>query len=30
MFSQREYAEAGGLMSYGENLANFFRRASGR
>jgi ABC-type uncharacterized transport system substrate-binding protein len=28
MFSQREYAEAGGLMSYGENLANFFRRAA--
>jgi putative tryptophan/tyrosine transport system substrate-binding protein len=28
MFSQREYAEAGGLMSYGENLADFFRRAA--
>jgi len=28
MFSQREYAEAGGLMSYGENLADFFRRSA--
>ena len=28
MFSQREYAEAGGLMSYGENLSQFFRRAA--
>jgi putative tryptophan/tyrosine transport system substrate-binding protein len=28
MFSLREYAEAGGLMSYGENLADFFRRAA--
>jgi len=28
MFSQREYAVAGGLMSYGENLADFFRRAA--
>jgi putative ABC transport system substrate-binding protein len=28
MFSQREYAEAGGLMSYGENLSDFFRRAA--
>jgi putative ABC transport system substrate-binding protein len=28
MFSQREYAEAGGLMSYGENLSVFFRRAA--
>ena len=28
MFSQREYTEAGGLMSYGENLADFFRRAA--
>jgi putative ABC transport system substrate-binding protein len=28
MFSQREYAEAGGLMSYGENLSEFFRRAA--
>jgi putative ABC transport system substrate-binding protein len=28
MFSQREYAEVGGLMSYGENLADFFRRAA--
>ena len=28
MFPQREYAVAGGLMSYGENLADFFRRAA--
>jgi putative tryptophan/tyrosine transport system substrate-binding protein len=28
MFTQREYAEAGGLMSYGENIADFFRRAA--
>jgi putative ABC transport system substrate-binding protein len=28
MFSQREYAEAGGLMSYGESLKEFFRRAA--
>src|SRR5262249_57436446 len=28
MFASREYAEAGGLMSYGENLADFFRRAA--
>jgi len=28
MFSQREYAEAGGLMSYGENLSDFYRRAA--
>ena len=28
MFPQREYAEAGGLMSYGENLSDFFRRAA--
>ena len=28
MFSLREYAEAGGLMSYGENIADFFRRAA--
>jgi putative tryptophan/tyrosine transport system substrate-binding protein len=28
MFSQREYAQAGGLMSYGENLSEFFRRAA--
>jgi putative ABC transport system substrate-binding protein len=27
IFSQREYAEAGGLMSYGENLSEFFHRA---
>src|SRR5262249_43807511 len=25
MFALREYAEAGGLMSYGENVADFFR-----
>jgi putative ABC transport system substrate-binding protein len=28
MFAQREYVLAGGLMSYGENLADFFRRAA--
>jgi putative tryptophan/tyrosine transport system substrate-binding protein len=28
MFSQREYVQAGGLMSYGENLADFFRRSA--
>ena len=28
MFSQREYAQAGGLMSYGENLSEFFRRTA--
>jgi putative tryptophan/tyrosine transport system substrate-binding protein len=28
MFPQREYAAAGGLMSYGENLSGFFRRAA--
>src|SRR5262249_7284343 len=28
IFSQREYAEAGGLMSYRENLSEFFRRAA--
>jgi len=28
MFPQREYVEAGGLMSYGENLSQFFRRAA--
>ncbi len=28
MFSQREYVEAGGLMSYGENLSDFFHRAA--
>jgi ABC-type uncharacterized transport system substrate-binding protein len=28
MFSQREYAQTGGLMSYGENLSEFFRRAA--
>ena len=28
MFPQREYTEAGGLMSYGESLTDFFRRAA--
>lgn len=28
MFTQREYTDAGGLMSYGENLSEFFRRAA--
>ena len=28
MFSQREYVVAGGLMSYGESLADFFRRSA--
>jgi putative ABC transport system substrate-binding protein len=28
MFPQREFVLAGGLMSYGENLADFFRRAA--
>jgi putative ABC transport system substrate-binding protein len=28
MFPQREYAVEGGLMSYGENLADFFRRSA--
>jgi putative ABC transport system substrate-binding protein len=28
MFPQREYAAAGGLMTYGENLSGFFRRAA--
>jgi len=28
MFPQREYVEAGGMMSYGENLSDFFRRAA--
>ncbi len=28
MFTQREHAEAGGLMSYGANLAHLFRRAA--
>jgi putative ABC transport system substrate-binding protein len=28
MFSLREYAEAGGLMSYGENVADFFRHSA--
>jgi len=28
MFSRRDYVEAGGLMSYGESLADFLRRAA--
>jgi putative tryptophan/tyrosine transport system substrate-binding protein len=28
MFPNRDFAEAGGLMSYGENLSDFFRRAA--
>jgi putative ABC transport system substrate-binding protein len=28
MFAQREYVEAGGLMSYGEHYRDFFRRAA--
>jgi ABC transporter substrate binding protein len=28
MFALREYVEAGGLMSYGENVSDFFRRAA--
>jgi putative ABC transport system substrate-binding protein len=28
MFPQREYVEAGGLMSYGANLPDLFRRAA--
>jgi len=28
IFALREYAEVGGLMSYGENVADFFRRAA--
>jgi putative tryptophan/tyrosine transport system substrate-binding protein len=28
MFSLREYAEVGGLMSYGENIADFFHHAA--
>jgi putative ABC transport system substrate-binding protein len=28
MFSLREYVAAGGLMSYGENIADFFRRSA--
>jgi putative ABC transport system substrate-binding protein len=29
MYPQREYALAGGLMSYGENLFEFYRRSAG-
>jgi putative ABC transport system substrate-binding protein len=28
VFAQREYVEAGGLLSYGENLKDFFRRSA--
>jgi putative ABC transport system substrate-binding protein len=28
MFAQREYVDAGGLMSYGESLREFLRRAA--
>jgi putative ABC transport system substrate-binding protein len=28
IFTQREYVAAGGLMSYGENLRNFYQRAA--
>ena len=28
IFAQREYAEAGGLMSYGESTGEFYRRAA--
>jgi putative ABC transport system substrate-binding protein len=28
MFSQRQYVADGGLMSYGEGLSEFFRRAA--
>jgi len=28
MFGQREYAQEGGLMSYGESLFEFYRRAA--
>jgi ABC-type uncharacterized transport system substrate-binding protein len=28
MFSNREYAEAGGMMSYGDSLQEFYRRAA--
>ena len=28
IFAQREYVEVGGLMSYGENLTDFYRRAA--
>ena len=28
VFSQREYVEAGGLLSYGESLAEFYRRST--
>jgi putative tryptophan/tyrosine transport system substrate-binding protein len=29
LYSVREYVEAGGLISYGANLADLFRRAAG-
>jgi putative ABC transport system substrate-binding protein len=28
VFAQRDYPQAGGLMSYGENLADFYRRSA--
>ena len=28
IFAEREYMEAGGLMSYGENVSDFYRRAA--
>ena len=28
MYSQREYVEAGGLMSYGANISDLFRRSA--
>jgi putative ABC transport system substrate-binding protein len=28
MFQQREFVDAGGLMSYGQGLREFFRRAA--
>ena len=28
IFALREYVEAGGLMSYGENIADFFHRSA--
>jgi putative ABC transport system substrate-binding protein len=29
MYASRDYVEAGGLMSYGPNFPNLFRRAAG-
>ena len=28
MYSQREYVEAGGLLSYGANISDLFRRSA--